>query len=135
MSASENDSRATAVPLIVISKSAEETEIADALLAGAQDMVSVGQTQRLLSVAERELRTFRLETALNQTAHTLASPSHDLDNCSGFIPAGVTYPTFRCRRSRRVQKLAGIVFRARDANCCTGDCRLRTSARADSRPT
>src|SRR6185369_2128365 len=55
------------VPLIVVSKSAEETEIADALLAGAQDMVSVGQTQRLRSIAERELRAFRLETALNQT--------------------------------------------------------------------
>ena len=33
---------ARAVPLIVVSKSAEETEIADALLAGAQDMVSLG---------------------------------------------------------------------------------------------
>jgi len=55
------------VPLIVVSKSAEETEIADALLAGAQDMVSIGQTQRLRSIAERELRAFRLETALNQT--------------------------------------------------------------------
>jgi len=32
-----------AVPLIVVSKSAEETEIADALLAGAQDMVSLGR--------------------------------------------------------------------------------------------
>ena len=38
------------VPLIVVGKSADETEIADALLAGAQDMVSVGQTQRLRSI-------------------------------------------------------------------------------------
>jgi multidomain signaling protein FimX len=55
------------VPLVVVSKAAEETDIADALLAGAQDLVSLGQTERLCSVAERELRAFRLERALNET--------------------------------------------------------------------
>jgi diguanylate cyclase (GGDEF)-like protein len=55
------------VPLVVVSKAAEETDIADALLAGAQDLVSHGQTERLRSVAERELRAFRLERALNET--------------------------------------------------------------------
>ena len=55
------------VPLVVVSKAAEETDIADALLAGAQDLVSLGQTERLRSVAERELRAFRLERALNET--------------------------------------------------------------------
>ena len=55
------------MPLIVVGTTADETEIADALAAGAQDLVSLGQTQRLRSVAERELRAFRLERALNQT--------------------------------------------------------------------
>jgi diguanylate cyclase (GGDEF)-like protein len=55
------------VPLVVVSRAAEETDIADALLAGAQDLVSLGQPERLRSVAERELRAFRLERALNET--------------------------------------------------------------------
>jgi diguanylate cyclase (GGDEF)-like protein len=55
------------VPLVVVSKAAEESDIAEALLAGAQDLVSFGQTERLRSVAERELRAFRLERALNET--------------------------------------------------------------------
>jgi diguanylate cyclase (GGDEF)-like protein len=55
------------VSLVVVSKAAEETDIAEALLSGAQDLVSLGQTERLRSVAERELRAFRLERALNET--------------------------------------------------------------------
>jgi diguanylate cyclase (GGDEF)-like protein len=55
------------VPLLVVSKDAQETDIAEALLAGAQDLVSLGQTERLRSVAERELRAYRLERALNDT--------------------------------------------------------------------
>ena len=55
------------VPLVVVSKEAQETDIAEALLAGAQDLVSHGQTERLRSVAERELRAYRLERALNDT--------------------------------------------------------------------
>jgi diguanylate cyclase (GGDEF)-like protein len=55
------------VPLVVVSKEAQETDIAEALLAGAQDLVSLGQTERLRSVAERELRAYRLERALNDT--------------------------------------------------------------------
>src|SRR5690606_39641196 len=46
---------------------AEEADIAAAMAAGAQDLVSVMQTERLRSVAERELRAFRLERALNDT--------------------------------------------------------------------
>ncbi len=55
------------VPLVVVSKAADETDIAEALLAGAQDLVSHGQIERLRSIAERELRSFRLERALNET--------------------------------------------------------------------
>ncbi len=55
------------VAIVVVSKAAEETDIADALLAGAADLVSLNQSDRLRSVAERELRAFRLERALNET--------------------------------------------------------------------
>jgi len=60
------------VPLIVVRGNADETTIADAMLEGAQDLVSVGQRARFLRVAEREMRSFRLERALN---HTLRSAS------------------------------------------------------------
>jgi diguanylate cyclase (GGDEF)-like protein len=58
---------ANMVPLVVVSRAAEENDIADAMLAGAQDLVSLAQPERLRSVAERELRAFRLERALNET--------------------------------------------------------------------
>ena len=37
------------------------------MLAGRPDLVSLGQPERLRHVAERELRAFRLERALNET--------------------------------------------------------------------
>ncbi|HVY64023.1 MAG TPA: EAL domain-containing protein [Gammaproteobacteria bacterium] len=74
------------VPLIVVAKNAEEAEIADALLAGAQDLVSLGQTQRLRSVAERELRAFRLERALN---HTLTSANQYKQQLKAFMAGSV----------------------------------------------
>ncbi len=58
---------ASIAPLVVVRQAAEETDIADALASGAQDLVSLGQTERLRSVAERELRSFRLERTLNDT--------------------------------------------------------------------
>jgi diguanylate cyclase (GGDEF)-like protein len=55
------------VPLVVVQKTADETAISEAMRAGAQDLVSVTQKHRLCAVAERELRAFRLERALNET--------------------------------------------------------------------
>jgi diguanylate cyclase (GGDEF)-like protein len=76
------------VPLVVVSKAAEETDIADALLAGAQDLVSLGQTERLRSVAERELRAFRLERALNETLQSANQYKRQLkDFMAGSIDA------------------------------------------------
>ena len=77
---------ARSVPLVVVSKAADETDIADALLAGAQDLVSLAQTDRLRSVAERELRAFRLERALNQT---LASASQYKRQLKDFMAGSV----------------------------------------------
>ena len=76
------------VPLVVVSKAAEETDIADALLAGAQDLVSHGQTERLRSVAERELRAFRLERALNETLQSASQYKRQLkDFMAGSVDA------------------------------------------------
>jgi DNA-binding NtrC family response regulator len=63
-------SAAPMVPLVVVQNAADETAIADAMLAGAQDLVSKTQAQRLRAVAERELRAFRLERALNETLNS-----------------------------------------------------------------
>jgi len=55
------------VPLLVVSENIDESAIAGAMQAGAQDLVSVHHVERLRSVVERELRAFQLERALNET--------------------------------------------------------------------
>ena len=55
------------VPLLVVTEDVDESAIAEAMLAGAQDLVSIHHVERLRSVAERELRAFQLERALNET--------------------------------------------------------------------
>jgi diguanylate cyclase (GGDEF)-like protein len=55
------------VPLVVVRNAVDEAAISEAMAAGAQDLVSSKQTQRLCAVAERELRAYRLERALNET--------------------------------------------------------------------
>jgi multidomain signaling protein FimX len=77
---------AASVPLVVVSNAAQEADIAEALLAGAQDLVSFGQTERLRSVAERELRAFRLERALNET---LSSASQYKKQLKAFMEGSV----------------------------------------------
>ena len=58
---------APTVPLLVVCENVDESTITDAMLAGAQDLVSVHHVERLRSVAKRELRAFQLERALNDT--------------------------------------------------------------------
>jgi diguanylate cyclase (GGDEF)-like protein len=60
------------VPLIVVRKTVDETAISEVMAAGAQDLVSTAQTQRIRAVAERELRAYRLERALNETLSSAA---------------------------------------------------------------
>jgi len=55
------------VPLLVVSENIDESAIAGAMRAGAQDLISVHHVERLRSVVERELRAFQLERALNET--------------------------------------------------------------------
>ncbi|MBN1240699.1 MAG: EAL domain-containing protein [Gammaproteobacteria bacterium] len=58
------------VPLLVIRSAADENAITEALLEGAQDLVSPARRERLAAVAEREMRSYRLEQALNTTLHS-----------------------------------------------------------------
>ena len=60
------------VPLIVVRKSVDEAAISEVMAAGAQDLVSGERTERLRAVAERELRAYRLERALNETLSSAA---------------------------------------------------------------
>lgn len=55
------------VPVIIARDIVDEAAIAQAMQLGAQDVVSLGNRQRLQAVVTRELRAFRLERALNTT--------------------------------------------------------------------
>jgi len=55
------------LPLIAVSDKVDEKKISAAMHAGARDLVSASQPERLLAVAQRELRAFRLEQALRDT--------------------------------------------------------------------
>lgn len=55
------------VPLIALLEEADESAIAGAIAVGARDAVTLARPDRLRAVIERELRSFRLERALNTT--------------------------------------------------------------------
>ena len=74
------------VPLVVVRKNADERAITEAMHAGAQDLVSAGQPERLCAVAERELRAYRLERALNET---LTSATHYRKQLKSFLAGAV----------------------------------------------
>ncbi|HUF71325.1 MAG TPA: EAL domain-containing protein [Gammaproteobacteria bacterium] len=54
-------------PLIAVRSTADEAAITEALQAGACDLVSTANPERICIVCERELRGFHLERALNDT--------------------------------------------------------------------
>ena len=66
-------------PLIVISANADEQSISEALQAGARDLVSTTNQERLCIVCERELRAFRLEQALNDSLRSAHQYKHQLE--------------------------------------------------------
>jgi diguanylate cyclase (GGDEF)-like protein len=61
------DEVAPTLPIIAVSTYADEAKITAALQAGARDLVSPEHPQRMLAIAERELRAYRLEHALRDT--------------------------------------------------------------------
>ncbi len=64
------DQLAPLVPLVVVDDSVTETRIAEAMTKGARDMVSSGSAERLQGVLARELRSHRMERALESTLRT-----------------------------------------------------------------
>lgn len=65
--AAVRDQVAPSVPLIVVADEVNELAIAAAMHEGARDVVSLAQPARLQAVMTRELRSFRLERALDST--------------------------------------------------------------------
>ncbi|MBX5459616.1 MAG: EAL domain-containing protein [Steroidobacteraceae bacterium] len=61
------DQLAPTVPLIVVADGFDESRIAVAMANGARDVVSIANPARLQAVMSRELRSFRLERALETT--------------------------------------------------------------------
>ncbi|MGB5255805.1 MAG: EAL domain-containing protein [Woeseiaceae bacterium] len=55
------------LPVIAMQQQAEESDIENAMRAGACDLVSISLKSRLQSVVSRELRALRVERALNST--------------------------------------------------------------------
>jgi len=68
------------VPVIAMQKTAAEEDIEQAMRAGACDLVSAGLKSRLQSVVGRELRSMRIERALNSTLHTATEYKRRLKN-------------------------------------------------------
>lgn len=70
------DQAAPTVPVVQVAESVEEGTIAEAMAAGARDVVSLANPARLAAVMARELRAFRLERALTSTLKS----AHDARN-------------------------------------------------------
>ncbi|HET9108821.1 MAG TPA: EAL domain-containing protein [Steroidobacteraceae bacterium] len=70
------DQVAPTVPVVVVAEKVDEGVIADAMAAGARDVVSLANPARLAAVMARELRAFRLERALTSTLKS----AHDARN-------------------------------------------------------
>ncbi len=68
------------IPVIAMQKTASEEDIEVAMRAGACDLVSSGLKSRLQSVVGRELRSMRIERALNATLHTATEYKRQLKN-------------------------------------------------------
>ena len=64
---SVRDQLAATVPIIVVAEGFDESRIAVSMAHGARDVVSLSNPARLQAVMSRELRSFRLERALETT--------------------------------------------------------------------
>ena len=70
------DQAAPTVPVMLVTEGVDEEVIANAMTAGARDVVSLTSPVRLAAVMVRELRAFRLERALTSTLKS----AHDARN-------------------------------------------------------
>ncbi len=65
-------------PLIVIRREVNEDVIADAMKGGARDVASLAHPARFQAVVDRELRAFRLKTALNSVVSSASQYKQEL---------------------------------------------------------
>lgn len=73
------DQTAPAVPLIVVTDSADETRMTIAMEQGARDLVTLASPARLQAVMGRELRAHRIERALDNTLRSARDARRQLE--------------------------------------------------------
>jgi diguanylate cyclase (GGDEF)-like protein/PAS domain S-box-containing protein len=78
--AAVRDQVSPSVPIIVLAEAVTEVLIAEAMGAGAKDVVSLGSPVRLHAVMVRELRAFRLERALRTTVKSAHEARRQLES-------------------------------------------------------
>jgi diguanylate cyclase (GGDEF)-like protein len=78
--ATVRDQLAPQVPMILVRPQISETDIALGMRLGARDVVSLSATERVQAVISRELRTFRLERALNSTLQSASDYRRQLQS-------------------------------------------------------
>jgi diguanylate cyclase (GGDEF)-like protein/PAS domain S-box-containing protein len=74
------DQVAPTVPIVLVAETVDEAVIADAMTAGARDVVSLANPVRLAAVMGRELRAFRLERALTSTVKSVHDARNQLES-------------------------------------------------------
>lgn len=67
------------LPIVVLAETADEPRIANAMIAGARDVVTLASPVRLQAVMLRELRAYRLERALNTTVKSASDARSQLE--------------------------------------------------------
>ena len=73
------DQVAPTVPIVVLAETVDEDRIANAMIVGARDVVTLTNPLRLQAVMVRELRAFRLERALNSTLKSASDARNQLE--------------------------------------------------------
>ena len=73
------DQVAPTVPIVVLAEAVDEDRIANAMIIGARDVVTLTHPLRLQAVMVRELRAFRLERALNSTLKSATDARNQLE--------------------------------------------------------
>ena len=73
------DQASASVPLVMLADSVDEARIANAMVSGARDVVTLANPMRLQAVMIRELRAHRLERALNTTLKSASDARSQLE--------------------------------------------------------
>ena len=78
--ATVRDQLAPQVPMLLVRPQISEGDIAAGMRMGARDVVSLSATDRVQAVVSRELRSFRLERALNSTLQSASDYRRQLQS-------------------------------------------------------